>query len=73
MCYPLLPCISELLLLLLAVERTRQSLLVALAAISLVWPALSVLLSAFASAMAREDIVEERGPFGSGKPLACLK
>ena len=27
----------------------------------------------FASAMAREDIVEERGPFGSGKPLACLK
>ena len=34
MCYPLLPCISELLLLLLllAVERTRQSLLEALAA-----------------------------------------
>ena len=35
---------SELLLLLLAVKRTRQSLLEALAAILLVWPALSILL-----------------------------
>ena len=39
-------CISELLLLLLAVERTWQSLACSKRwAISLVWPALSVLLS----------------------------